>query len=150
MEPFMATIVGIGLLFYVAIPSFIISFIFARVLQFRPTWRFLKIGHDCRIIAVAIILCLPAIPISMVISDYRIEATKQYCEKLIPRLEQWRQQNGGYPLLSEIGGANPPRWLLDFDYSTSDGLYSFSITDPAAFMNIWLYDSDERQWVREG
>lgn len=150
ITPVGATIILFGLFLYIAIPSLIVSLICWLILEHRPTWRFLKLGRVCRFVGVWIILCLPTIPISMVISDYRLEATKKHCENLIPRLDEWRQQNGRYPTtLIEIGESNPSRWLLEFDYGPSEDRFTFSMTDPSAFFEFWIYESDKRQWFRD-
>lgn len=149
-DVFIAFMFVFAMFIFVAIPSLVLSVICQWLLKHRPTWRFLAIGPECRIIAISIILCLPAIPILMVITDYRLDATKRHCEKLIPRLEEWRQQNGRYPTsLIEIGEIIPSQWFLEFSYGPSEDRFTFSMSDPSAIFDFWIYDSDEHQWFKE-
>jgi hypothetical protein len=149
IEPFLATMIVLGLFIWVAIPATILAVIWPLILKGRPMWV-LRIGRGCRLIATWIFLLLPVCPIAMVIADYRMEATKRHCENLIPRLDEWRQQNGHYPTtLIEIGESNPHHWLIEYYYGSSENSFHFQISDPSAFFGLWIYDSGEHRWIEE-
>ncbi len=146
--PFLVVMIALAALIWVAIPAMILWLIYWLTVRNHPA--LLSFGRGCRNLAIWIFLCSPVIPLTMAVTDLRITATQNHCEKLIPRLEEWRQKTGHYPaMMSEIGESVPSRWLLGYDYYTSGDQFSFSIPDPSAMMNIWIYESGQSQWILE-
>jgi hypothetical protein len=93
--------------------------------------------------------CLLSLPAGAAVNRADIAKAKQFCDLLRPELERHKAAKGAYPeRLSEIRLPGlPPRLLDDRCYSTSsDGAYSFTISDPSGLMNGHRYESGSGTW----
>lgn len=79
--------------------------------------------------------------------------SRDWCERLVPRLDAWREAHGTYPArLDDLGPDVGRPWLWDakFSYEASDTEFSFDI--PAAqeliFPVVYSFTSTRRTWVR--
>ncbi|HEX4825153.1 MAG TPA: hypothetical protein VFV19_12675 [Candidatus Polarisedimenticolaceae bacterium] len=83
--------------------------------------------------------------------QYRdIVAAKNYCERLVPLLEEHRRRRGSYPMrIEELQPAPPPppRHLRHGDYYRSNGQqFDFFVVNNGSFLEYYTFDSTRREW----
>jgi hypothetical protein len=114
-----------------------------------------KVGirNSNRIMLVGVMICSLAstIPLGSWIHDKDVAAAKQYCEEMIPPLEDYRQRHGTYPAtLDLLGDVGPrPRLLREekLYYNGNEKSYSFSFSEPSCFLGAHNYDSEKKAWT---
>ena len=92
-----------------------------------------------------------AIPFGQEISFRDVQKAKDYCESIIPSLENYKQMNGNYPeTLDTILPQNEELpLLLQSGKFYSGGLngFQFSFVQPDSFIDrLYVYDSGTKSW----
>lgn len=83
--------------------------------------------------------------------SWDIYRSQQYCESLVPVLDEIYLRQRRYPLTLGADPAlpAPPSWQFDTDLINfySDGAtFSFEVTNPAEIFGGFIYRHDARQW----
>ncbi len=134
-------VLSIGALLWLGLPLLIAGCVFAFRRQF--TGALLCIG-----LAVVIALQLG---LGMGFLHWDIYRGQQYCESLVPILDEIYLSQSSYPLTLDAEPALPPPPSWQFDTSLinyySDGMtFSFEVTNPAELFGGFIYRHDARQW----
>jgi hypothetical protein len=104
------------------------------------------------ILLVGLLICSlgSTIPLGAWIHEKDLENAKQYCEDLIPYLDEHHQQYGSYPKeIGEFGNAGRLPWLLQGKWEFYNGhekSYSFSFADPTQIFAHHYFDSKDKSW----
>ena len=95
--------------------------------------------------------CLLSLPIGSMLHQREVVRATDFCEKLRPELERYRQVNGQYPdRLSQIQvrGELPSLLKGEEFYRVRDGVYEFDFTDPSSLFAGYHFDSRQGEWYR--
>jgi hypothetical protein len=81
----------------------------------------------------------------------RDRVAKQFCESLIPHIEQARVQSGQYPAQADptwwAGQSVPPLIRIERFYIVRGSSFGFWFqNDSWVFDNVWDFDSTSRRW----
>lgn len=91
------------------------------------------------------------VPLGSGLAIKDIDDAKNYCEDLVPRLQEYQLQTGRYP--EKIEGLIPwwkprPRLIEKWFYYSKGDSFSFSFSDPRGWnFSIIKFSSDQREWV---
>jgi len=83
------------------------------------------------------------------------ERAKQWCESIVPRLDEWNGTHGRYPAsLMELGDDIQPPLPIDRGlqyYSEDNNKFAIEVEDPSAIMFPcwWVFTSESRSWRHE-
>ncbi|NLI76821.1 MAG: hypothetical protein GX442_10315 [Candidatus Riflebacteria bacterium] len=118
-------------------------------------------GMSCSQILLWIFLLGFLLPLGCSIrKDWRIAEAKEYCERLIPQIEEFRRKHGVYPgRLEDMGSLPPPPALLEkggliwgVGPGTDTWRFAFQTTPSGFTLGYYTYyRSTEKTWkVEEG
>ena len=113
---------------------------------------FTKINHIFLNIFIVFTLNFLSYYPGMIIGKNDIDKTKIFCEKLIPKIEQYKIEKGTYPYkINDVSNyIEPPfyirRILGNQYYSHTTNYYRFDFMDPRGIMTIWGYDKEKMKW----
>ena len=135
-------LLGAGTIIF-ALLTWLLSMVFSEPTGPRFAKRLLFVG----IIASSL---GSTIPLGGWIQEHDVATAKQYCENLIPLLEEFRQQHGMYPKkIEDLGNNFSPPWLLDCHadfYRRRDSGYSFHVHDHTLLFGEYRFTSDGQRW----
>ena len=141
--------VAVGALVVVAAAAALAGILAFAVSNIGPSPRIRAAAWISLGLAAVLGSTLASLPLGNMILRSDVHAAKEYCESLVPRLEEHRRLHGTYPRdINAVGYTpDPPRLLRERMYYSSDGSsYSFDFTNPSGLLNGFRYDSDSRKW----
>ena len=82
------------------------------------------------------------------IHRWEIREVRLYVTKMVPKLDEYKRENGRYPeSLSNLNAPSPPKLLKNaHSYSADADVFRFSYWDPAGMMDGYCFDSATREW----
>lgn len=134
---------------YIGLPVLGASAILYRVAKYKSSDKIRVVSKFCFYLAVLLGSSVASVFSGGVLQNSDISKAKMYCESLIPALDGYKDVNGNYPKsLTEVSDQEKvPRLLMEGSYYSSDGdSFSYSFSDPGAFMAWFAFSSKERQW----
>jgi hypothetical protein len=146
---------GILLIAFFAVPPAILLAVIGQVAKWAG-WAFRSAGaRTCgkwylvlSLMWVSVGLSYPA---GWLLTEWQVDQSKSYCQRLVPELEAYKAEHGGYPSsISQVtGDRKPPRKLrrqkIGFYYGDL-GQYEFHIEDQRQFFGFWVYSSGSPKW----
>jgi hypothetical protein len=141
----------ISLIMCVAVPATLVGLL-ALAAAVGPQWPAAK-GIARLAFGYAFVFgsTLISLPVGAALLERDVQAAKQFCEALIPRLEEHKMRQGEYPRDIESVGDLPeqPRLLRGRSFYFSDGSkYHFSFSDPSGMLNGYGYDRASKSWYK--
>lgn len=105
-----------------------------------------------RILAVGIAPLLGLVPVSHYLAYSDVKEAKEFVQRMVPRLDEYKSQHGIYPAHVEFvlqPGEELPRlfFRINSPYSTTYQEYRFEFFEPQSVMGTWVYRSNDRNWV---
>lgn len=142
------------IVFYVGMPIFVLAVFFLWKAKRNSSDVFNNIGTALIFVGSFLLIQWLVIPIGRQIANAEIQTTQNYCESLIPTLEEYRQANGKYP--ETLDDFLPPETDLpsmlvtrSFYVKTGDS-FRFAFIEPDSFINrTYIYDSNTKSWQVE-
>lgn len=137
---------------WVAAPLFLFSVVFLAVAYYKAHTIMIHIGQIFVLASLVIASCTASLYFGGLLNEKNVKKAKAYCEQLVVRLDQERDQAGVYPtnLVGLITEAELPKILKGghLYYHSQGTSFSFTFGDPGRMMNGWDFISTTRKWSR--
>lgn len=135
----------------IALPLSLLAIFFLWKAKKNSEEVFRNVGITLAVVAGILLLQYLVIPIGKQVSNYQIDKTQQYCESLIPAIEEYKQVNGKYPetlddFLSPEAEVPALLQKRSFYIKTGD-TFNFAFIEPDSYLNItYIYDGNTKTW----
>lgn len=140
-----------SIVFFVGLPIFILAIFFLWKSKKSSSDVFSNVGRVLMVVGSIFLLQWFVIPIGREIAYSEIQKAQDYCEALIPALEEYKQANGKYPeTLDDFlpPEADLPSLLRSGNfYLGFEDSYHFAFIEPDSFIDrTHIYESNKNSW----
>ena len=142
----------LGMNLWIGFPLLILSAA-AWFIANLPYWNeFQRMAKVMLLVVGVLAFQLISIPAGQILLSRDVRKAQDYCEALVPMLDEIKQKRGAYPKFQEEiikGQENLPRLLRsDRFYWRNGQVFVLAFKDPAGISNSYEFNSAKRIWER--